>query len=49
MAELADGQPLYPGESDIDQLFTIQKVFRIYHIFFIAAIVKYARLFYYYF
>ena len=26
MGELADGQPLFPGESEIDQLFVIQKV-----------------------
>ena len=26
MGELSDGQPLFPGESEIDQLFTIQKV-----------------------
>jgi cyclin-dependent kinase-like len=25
MAELIDGQPLFPGESDIDQLYVIQK------------------------
>lgn len=26
MGELTDGQPLFAGDSDIDQLFTIQKV-----------------------
>lgn len=26
MGELADGQPLFPGESQIDQLYVIQKV-----------------------
>ncbi len=26
MGELIDGQPLYPGESEIDQLYVIQKV-----------------------
>ena len=26
MGELSDGQPLFPGESEIDQLYTIQKV-----------------------
>ena len=26
LGELSDGQPLYPGESEIDQLYTIQKV-----------------------
>ena len=26
MGELTDGQPLFPGESEIDQLFIIQKV-----------------------
>ncbi|XP_050755337.1 cyclin-dependent kinase-like 5 [Gymnogyps californianus] len=26
LGELSDGQPLFPGESEIDQLFTIQKV-----------------------
>lgn len=26
LGELSDGQPLLPGESDIDQLFLIQKV-----------------------
>ena len=26
MGELIDGQPLFPGESEIDQLFIIQKV-----------------------
>ncbi len=26
MGELTDGQPLFPGESEIDQLFLIQKV-----------------------
>ena len=26
MGELVDGQPLFPGESEIDQLFLIQKV-----------------------
>mmetsp|Transcript_46751 Transcript_46751/g.124168 ORF Transcript_46751/g.124168 Transcript_46751/m.124168 type:complete len:142 (-) Transcript_46751:378-803(-) len=26
MGELTDGQPLYPGESEIDQLYVIQKV-----------------------
>jgi cyclin-dependent kinase-like len=25
MGELIDGQPLFPGESDIDQLYVIQK------------------------
>ena len=27
MGELIDGQPLFPGESEIDQLYVIQKVF----------------------
>lgn len=26
MGELSDGQPLFPGESEIDQLYVIQKV-----------------------
>ena len=26
MGELTDGEPLFPGESDIDQLYCIQKV-----------------------
>lgn len=26
MGELCDGQPLFPGESEIDQLYVIQKV-----------------------
>jgi cyclin-dependent kinase-like len=26
MAELSDGQPLFPGESEIDQLYIIHKV-----------------------
>ena len=26
LGELTDGQPLFPGESEIDQLFVIQKV-----------------------
>ncbi|XP_064636167.1 cyclin-dependent kinase-like 5 isoform X3 [Lineus longissimus] len=26
LGELADGQPLFPGESEIDQLYTIQKI-----------------------
>jgi len=26
LGELSDGQPLFPGESEIDQLYTIQKV-----------------------
>jgi cyclin-dependent kinase-like len=26
LGELTDGEPLYPGESEIDQLFCIQKV-----------------------
>jgi hypothetical protein len=26
MGELTDGEPLFPGESEIDQLFLIQKV-----------------------
>jgi len=26
MGELCDGQPLFPGDSEIDQLFLIQKV-----------------------
>jgi Serine/threonine protein kinase len=26
LGELTDGQPLFPGESEIDQLFMIQKV-----------------------
>ena len=26
MAELIDGQPLFPGDSDIDQLYIIQKL-----------------------
>lgn len=26
MGELMDGQPLFPGDSDIDQLFVIQKL-----------------------
>lgn len=26
MAELIDGQPLFPGESDIDQLYVIQRL-----------------------
>jgi hypothetical protein len=26
MGELTDGEPLYPGESEVDQLFCIQKV-----------------------
>jgi len=26
MGELSDGQPLFPGDSEIDQLYTIQKV-----------------------
>ena len=26
MAELVDGQPLFPGESDIDQLYIIQRL-----------------------
>eukprot|EP00955_Chlamydomonas_euryale_P011183 120778-Chlamydomonas_euryale.AAC.2 len=26
MAELVDGQPLFPGESDIDQLYVIQRL-----------------------
>ena len=26
MGELADGQPLFPGESEIDQLYIIQRV-----------------------
>ncbi|XP_067948671.1 cyclin-dependent kinase-like 2 [Watersipora subatra] len=26
MGELSDGQPLFPGESEIDQLYTIQKI-----------------------
>lgn len=27
MGELTDGQPLYPGESEIDQLYVIQVIF----------------------
>ncbi|WAQ99522.1 CDKL5-like protein [Mya arenaria] len=27
LGELADGQPLFPGESEIDQLYVIQKIF----------------------
>lgn len=26
MGELTDGEPLFPGESEIDQLFEIQKI-----------------------
>lgn len=26
MAELTDGNPLFPGDSDIDQLYVIQKM-----------------------
>lgn len=26
MAELSDGQPLFPGDSDIDQLYIVQKM-----------------------
>ena len=26
MGELSDGQPLFPGESEIDQLYIIQKI-----------------------
>jgi cyclin-dependent kinase-like len=26
LGELTDGQPLFPGESEVDQLFVIQKV-----------------------
>lgn len=26
MAELSDGNPLFPGDSDIDQLYIIQKM-----------------------
>jgi hypothetical protein len=26
MAELSTGQPLFPGDSDIDQLFIVQKM-----------------------
>jgi len=26
MGEITDGQPLFPGESEVDQLFVIQKV-----------------------
>lgn len=26
LGELADGQPLFPGESEIDQLYVIQKI-----------------------
>jgi cyclin-dependent kinase-like len=26
MGELVDGQPLFPGESDIDQLYIIQRL-----------------------
>jgi hypothetical protein len=26
MAELSDGQPLFPGDSDIDQLFIVQRM-----------------------
>ena len=26
MGELSDGQPLFPGESEIDQLYVIQKI-----------------------
>lgn len=26
MGELIDGQPLFPGESEVDQLFVIQKI-----------------------
>ena len=26
MGELTDGQPLFPGDSDIDQLYVIQKL-----------------------
>lgn len=26
MAELLDGQPLFPGESDIDQLYIVQRL-----------------------
>lgn len=26
LGELSDGQPLFPGESEIDQLYTIQKI-----------------------
>jgi len=26
MGELMDGQPLFPGDSEVDQLFVIQKV-----------------------
>jgi cyclin-dependent kinase-like len=26
MAELVDGKPLFPGESDIDQLYIIQRL-----------------------
>lgn len=27
MGELIDGEPLFPGESEVDQLFCIQKVY----------------------
>ncbi len=30
LGELTDGEPLFPGESEIDQLFCIQKVFYFY-------------------
>ena len=26
MGEMADGQPVFPGDSEIDQIYTIQKV-----------------------
>jgi cyclin-dependent kinase-like len=26
MGELSDGQPLFPGDSDIDQLYIVQKM-----------------------
>lgn len=32
MGELIDGQPLFPGDSDIDQLFVIQKLLGQLHI-----------------
>ena len=33
MGELSDGQPLFPGESEIDQLYVIQKVFNFWNKF----------------
>jgi cyclin-dependent kinase-like len=37
MGELIDGQPLFPGESEIDQLYVIQKVLLLSPINFNAA------------